>query len=474
MRFLVPLLLLFAAPAFAQDGLQQRVEAKLAEAGPGVRFGLVVTDAEGREIVAVNPEQRFIPASNTKMFTTAAVFWAMPGIDQPDAAGGNAVRIEGKHVVLVGNGDARMSSADDCAVDCLATLADAIAAKIRKVRDVIGDDTLFADQRWSPGMSWNNIPTTSGTGISALTLDDNELHVVVTPGEAGQPVKLASLGYFEIDNQIVTVASGGTEIGADRDPFSLKLRLTGTIAADAKPRTLNFGIDDPAHYAAWRLKGLLKARGVKVSGQVLARHRRQAANDDDVVIAELPVASMAAAPLAQLVPAPLKDDLRIINKASQNLHAELAIRRLGLAKGSGSIADGQVQVSAMLTAAGVPRTAYDFSDGSGMSSYNRVAPRGMTVFLKWIAAQPWGGAYRETLPIGGVDGTLSRRFKGTSLEGRIFAKTGTLNATNALSGWLVAKSGRTLTFSAFANDVPSGVRATPAMDAALVLVAEGN
>jgi D-alanyl-D-alanine carboxypeptidase/D-alanyl-D-alanine-endopeptidase (penicillin-binding protein 4) len=78
------------------------------------------------------------------------------------------------------------------------------------------------------------------------------------------------------------------------------------------------------------------------------------------------------------------------------------------------------------------------------------------------------------LPVGGVDGTLAKRFKGTALEQRLFAKTGTLNASAALSGYMIAKSGRTLTFSAYANDIPEGAHATDAMDAALLMVAEAN
>ena len=104
----------------------------------------------------------------------------------------------------------------------------------------------------------------------------------------------------------------------------------------------------------------------------------------------------------------------------------------------------------------------------------RAAPRGTVKMLRWIAGQPWGAMWRASLPIGGVDGTLARRFKGTALEGKIFAKTGTLNATNALSGYMIAKSGKTLTFSSFANDVPADASATKFIDAALVLVAEAN
>ncbi|WP_339561271.1 D-alanyl-D-alanine carboxypeptidase, partial [Pseudomonas sp. EA_65y_Pfl1_P113] len=88
-------------------------------------------------------------------------------------------------------------------------------------------------------------------------------------------------------------------------------------------------------------------------------------------------------------------------------------------------------------------------------------------------AQPWGAAWRATLPVGG-EGTLTRRFAGTALDHRLFAKTGTLNATNALSGYMIAKSGRTLTMAFYANDVPEGASATKAMDAALLLIASQN
>ncbi|MFX9154048.1 D-alanyl-D-alanine carboxypeptidase, partial [Acinetobacter baumannii] len=91
------------------------------------------------------------------------------------------------------------------------------------------------------------------------------------------------------------------------------------------------------------------------------------------------------------------------------LHAELMLRRIAIKNGSGSIADGQVAVRAMLAEAGVPRVAFDFADGSGMSSYNRVTPRGVVTFLRWVSAQPWGTAWRATLPVGG-EGMLARRF----------------------------------------------------------------
>lgn len=475
-RFLAALALVSAAstPATAQN-LQRKVETKLSEAPQGTRFGMVVVDERGREIVAVNPDGRFVPASNTKLFTTAAAYWTFPGIAQPDAGGGAAVRMEGPDVVLIGNGDARLSSAPECRTDCLNTLAEAIAKRTRTVRHVIGDDRAFPDQRWSPGMSWNNIPGWTGTGVSALTLDDNEVRLKVSPGPAGRQPVVEMLPYYQVENRATTVASGPTTISYDRDINGTLLRITGQIAAGAPSKILRLSVDDPAHYAALRLKALLEARGVRVSGQTSVRHRAATPMDDPKLRKGAVPARMPTAPvLAKLTPPPLADDVTITNKTSQNVHAELLLRRVGLQAGSGSIADGQARVEAMLTGAGVPRTAYDFSDGSGLSTYNRIAPRGTVTFLRWAAAQPWGAAWRASLPVGGVDGTLARRFKGTSLEGRVFAKTGTLNATSALSGYLVARSGRTLTFALIANDVPEDGNVSRVMDAALLLVAEGS
>lgn len=467
-------LALTAAPVSAQETPQQIAQSTLAGAGPGTRFGVVVVDDQGREVVSIDPEGRYIPASNTKLFTTAAAFWKLGALDQPDQLGGASVWLvpgRGKvpSVELVGRGDARLSSAPDCKVACLAQLADAIAARTRKVHDITGDDTHFVDQRWSLGMSWNNIPTRSGTGISALTLDDNEVKAVVTPGVVGKPPAVTLPAYFAVENTAQTVAAEPSTLSVDRMPGSRIVQVSGTLPATA-PRIITLGIDDPADYAAWKLSEMLKARGVKVSGRIAARHR---IDPQAGAMADRPP------PLDTVLPPPLAEDLRRINKESQNLHAELLLRRVGMVAGGdvradASVEGGQKVITAMLTEAGLKPHQFAFSDGSGMSTYNRIAPRGAVAFLRWTQNQPWGAKFRETLPIGGVDGTLAGRFRGTSLQGRIFAKTGTINATNALAGWFTARSGRTFTFAAYANDVPEGVSATRSVDATLVKIAESQ
>ena len=488
-HILIPLAFLgLVAPAFAAppvpadnvgETLQEKVARVLAQAPKGTRFGLLVTDERGREIVAVNPDQRFIPASTTKLFTTAAAYAVLSGINQPDEAGGAQVWLEsdgrqrkgGQNVVLFGRGDARMSSAADCKVNCLAQLADAVAAATRTVHDVIGDDTLWADQRWVPGMSWNNIGTDSGTAVSALNLDDNELRIAVSAGSIGKAPVVQIPSYFTLRNQAITAAPGSkTQLFVERAVNGAELRLYGTIAADAAPWSDRLGIDDPAHYAAWVLREMLLARGVKVNGKVRVRHRPAALSDLPDSGAPVPVlASTTPTPLASLVPPPVAEDVVIINKVSQNLHAQALFRRIGspiLSEQGASAAQRKV-----LEQAGIPALGFEFWDGSGMSTYNRISPRAAIALLRWTQAQPWGAQWLASLPIAGRDGTLKRRFVGTLLEANLIGKTGTLNATNALVGIFTTSRGQRLHFAFFANDVPAGTSAIPTMETALARIA---
>ena len=492
MRFLLAAVfaLSLATPAIAQQSeasvpssditarsLEDDVNAILAVAPEGTRFGLVVQRTNGQEILAIAPEQRFIPASNTKIYTTLAAYRLLPELQE--TAEGTGVRLEPVRggmvdVVLEGRGEATLSSASDCEVQCLAVLADAIAARTKQVRNVTGDATWYPDERWSAGMSWNNIPFRYGTAASALIVDDNELVLSIAPGSIGAPVRVETDGYYRIENRTRTVEGDANTIDIRRFPGSETLVVDGTLGADVDVTTFRLGVDDPAHRAAWRLARMLEERGVTISGTIDTRYRPLRPSDDPVNRGSTPLVQAPREEMfAQLRPERIDADIVTINKVSQNLHAELMLRRVGKLEGSGSMADAQSALEAMMAAAGLPRDGFVLADGSGMSSYNRLSPRTTARLLNWAAAQSWGAAWRESLPVGGTDGTLSRRFGETPLAGRIFAKTGSLNASRALSGYMTAASGETLVFSAFANDIPPGGEgaALAAMDAALLAVA---
>lgn len=457
----------------------------------GTRWGLLAVTTEGETVTEVRADDRFSPASNTKIFTTAAVFARLAGLDAVDPDDGTSVRLEpgaddgAPDVALIGAGDPLLGDGPACVETCLAELADAVAARTRRIGDVIGDDRLYPDERWGPGWSWEDMQTSFGTAVSALTVNDNVVLLEVTPGEViGAPLRTAWRAgddLLVLQTEAITVEEEEADLRLERRPGSDIVRLYGRMPVGSSAITLRIGIDDPAAAAAVRFRRLLEQRGVVIEGRVRARHRPLTLADDPIA-RETPatanqdrVAEADGVEVARLVRQPLAGSLRRIGKSSQNLYAELMLRRLGLIEGTGSRADGLVEVEAVLAEAGVERAAFDLHDGSGMSVYNRVSPRATTTFLRWTMSQPWGEAWRGTLPVGGRDGTLARRFVGTPLEGRIFAKTGSLNGVNALAGFLTAASGRTLVFSIYANDRPSTAGSSiEAMDRALLALAAEN
>lgn len=484
MRVILPALAALALSACAS--LSDRAAASLNSPGlKGVHWGLVVTTLEGRELIAINPDDRFLPASNTKLFTVAAAFHTIGDMTRSDPAFGTSIRLitgEGAppSLFLVGAGDPTLIDAADCQQNCLSDLANAVLLNgVRQVETVIADETLYPREPWPPGWNQEDMVTRSGAPISALTVNSNELGLIVRPGEdVGAPGEITYRNgpeLYDIDNHVDTIAADSpleTWVVAERIPGDIDIRVFGRIKAGADPVSLPVSVHDTAWAAGMRLKLLLESRGIPVTDGIEARYRPLRLFDDTTTAFTSPRPGIE---IARLVPRPLIEDVTFLMKQSQNLHAELLLRRVGLVAGDGSREAGLKQVETMLTDIGVPRWSWDFFDGSGMSTYNRVTPRTVTQLLRWTTQQPWGPAFRDTLPIGGVDGTIRRRFTGTSLEGRIFAKTGTLMGTNALSGFLTTKSGKTLIFSAHANDRPSGAPpAIDALDATLVTIAEMN
>ena len=150
---------------------------------------------------------------------------------------------------------------------------------------------------------------------------------------------------------------------------------------------------------------------------------------------------------------PLGLDIRVTNKVSQNLHAEMLLRLLGREKGtSASVAGGLDVLRGFLAQADVLPEEYAFYDGSGLSRQNLVSPHATVKLLRYAAKQSWGAEYIESLPQAGVDGTLASRFKALPAAAILRAKTGSLDHVNALSGYLTTARGQRLVFSIFGNN----------------------
>ncbi|MES2221271.1 MAG: D-alanyl-D-alanine carboxypeptidase/D-alanyl-D-alanine-endopeptidase [Acidobacteriota bacterium] len=480
-------------------------------------WGISITTLDGRLVYEKNDVQLFAPASNTKILTTStalALFGPNTTIETrvlapsaPDAQG----TVHGD-VTLVGAGDLSMSGRaypynekterPNPPLSALETLADQLQQHgVKRVEgNIVGDDTAFPQQPYGTGWAWDDLVWDYGAPISALTVNDNIVYLAVMPGaQAGHPLTFTwnpdvTSSFYTVENDARTsVAGSKPSLGLDRSLGSHEIRLFGTLPAGGPASHIALAIIDPAQFAATAFRQMLQARGITVTGAATPHHRPSV----DTAIYEqsvmrpltLPPATQPGnvAQIAPSIPAgavvlasrtsvPLLQDITVTNKVSQNLHAETWLRLLGQHFGEdGSIEEGARVVRAQMLRAGVQPQDFFFYDGSGLSPEDRITPRALTTLLRYIAEQPWGAQFRSTLPIGGVDGTLSDRFLHGPLHGQVFAKTGTLEEVNALSGYVTAKNGQTLVISVLCNGhMPEAKGITKTIDAIVTAAAETN
>jgi len=146
--------------------------------------------------------------------------------------------------------------------------------------------------------------------------------------------------------------------------------------------------------------------------------------------------------------------VRVVNKVSQNLHAEILLRLLGRERGTAGTIEGGLEVlRGFLTQANIASDQYVFYDGSGLSRQNLVSPHAIVQLLRYSSTQPWNAAYRSTFPVSGVDGSLSERLSAPRLQKRVLAKTGSLGGVKTLSGFATTDSGQTVVFSILSNNL---------------------
>jgi D-alanyl-D-alanine carboxypeptidase/D-alanyl-D-alanine-endopeptidase (penicillin-binding protein 4) len=170
------------------------------------------------------------------------------------------------------------------------------------------------------------------------------------------------------------------------------------------------------------------------------------------------------------------EDLKVINKVSQNLHAEMMLRLLGRERGSGgTVAGGLEVIRRWLLQADIRPEEYSLHDGSGLSRETLVTPHAIVKLLSYAARQPWGALYADTLPVGGIDGSLAERYKQPGVSGRVQAKTGALTHVNAISGYLTTNKGERVAFSVMVNNHLLGLaKALETMDTIVDLFIEGQ
>ena len=460
------LLIAIASPAASRPGDTVRAIIERG-AGGNAAWGVQIVELDtGKVRFEYNQNRLYVPASNTKLFSTALGLVRLGpdyrfhtrvlAASAPDAAG----TIPGD-LVLVGGGDPNLSGRvipylkNAKPGDPLGPI-DALAAQIaaRGVRNVTGgiagDDTWYPWEPYPEGWATDDLVWEYGAPVSALTIADNFITVRIRPGaQAGDPVAVSQvppLDYYTIDNRLRTVAGGETKVWLDRLPGSWLLSLWGTLRPGDAAQEHTIAIADPALFAAIALRDSLERHGVSVRGDASARHAWLNTVQDQEG-APAPPVQPEGIELASRESAPLVEDLRVTDKVSQNLHAELVLRAVARARRNiGTRRAGLVEMDAFLKEAGIEPSEYTLNDGSGLSRMNLVSPAAIVKLLRYMHRSPNRDAWVNLLPVGGEDGTLNTRFRGTAAAGKIFAKTGTVSHVSSLSGYARRANGRMLVF----------------------------
>lgn len=419
----------------------------------------------GKTLYSRNAAKGFRPASTLKLVTTAAALDTFGGPARLRTTIATAGRLDGLgrilgDVYLVGGGDPVLGGryVEGRATAAFEELAEGLwAAGVRRIEGrLVGHEGLFRGERRGPDWGWEDLVWWYGAEVSALSFNDDCAHLTVAGGErVGDPVVLerSPLSSYYAATSTATTSALGTkaELTLVRDPGSNLIRISGTYPLGDKPWEGWVALEDPARYAATVFAEVLEAKGIHIMGRI--------ATSSEPLPAGARVLAAHDSP-------PLADILKVVNKESHNLQAETLLRLLGArVKGEGSAEAGHEAVKEFLARIGVRSGGWALQDGSGLSRSDLVDPRGLVDLLAAMARHPQARAFRDSLPLAGIDGTLKSRLRGTRAEARLAAKTGTLHLVNALAGYATTPAGEPLAFAVMVNNhiAPSG-EATAAID----------
>jgi D-alanyl-D-alanine carboxypeptidase/D-alanyl-D-alanine-endopeptidase (penicillin-binding protein 4) len=467
-----------AQPPETLDSLRARIGAHLAQPryGPAAWGVKIVSLDTSATVFEQNPGKYFSPGSNAKLYSAALALDRLGGdyriktsvyaTARPDSSG----TIKGD-LIVYGRGDptlaARLNGGDyykpfEPFVNLL------VNAGVRKIEgDLIGDESYFTGPPFGSGWGWDDLQWYYGAEVSALSINDNSLDLFVKPAErAGLPCQITTgppTSFVTLMNRTQTGPKGsGSRLSVYRPVGENVVYVSGRLAIDDRPYTGSVAVHNPARLFVTLFKQLLAERGITLTGRarVIDWKYREVSPIDFKKLAEIGAVESP----------PIKDIVRETLKPSQNLYAQLLLLQVGASLPTPVSAQaspnpyrttedaGIDEMNLFLSEAGIKRGEVVLEEGSGLSRKNIITPSATVELLKYMSRHRWADAFRDGLPIAGIDGTLERRMRETPAEGNARAKTGSLRYVYTLSGYVTTAAGERLAFSILLNNSYSADR----------------
>lgn len=398
------------------------------------RWGILIeTLTKNITVYDRDSQYYFIPASTAKLLTTAAALQKL----------GANFRIRTSvygdtqgNIYVVGRGDPSLTETQ------LKDLAQQLKKRgINQINQLIAVDGYFTGLPIHPTWQWEDVQAGYGAPINSLILNQNSLDLKLAPQAVGQPLKVTwvrpeqSAGWT-IENQTRTVRENEPEfVRIGRDFSQPIIRISGQLRVGQAPESAYAAVIEPTDNFIQQFQKILLDSGIKVLKTSITSDFSHP--PEELAFVESP---------------PLSELIKTINLDSNNLFAESLLRTLGAQNSRGdSVELGLQEIKLILNQLGVDPKGYQLVDGSGMSRNNLVTPSALVQTLRIMATSPTAEFYQNSLPIGGVSGTLKRRFTDNSATGIVQAKTGTMRGATSLSGYISPPDYQPLVFSITIN-----------------------
>ena len=406
---------------------------------------MIISLSRGDTLFTESPDAMMQPASTMKMYTSVLA------LDRfgPDYEFKTAALRDGQvgpdgmltgNLYLRGSGDPSLAPRFWGTLNPMDSLARLVAGTgVRHVHgDIVGDASAFDPQLVPEGWQSRYLGAAYAARVSALSLNENLVWVVVQ-ADGKKPIVTLDPATTTIPVQSTVRVVGGSRgrISAVRQKDGTIL-VRGTIGADAPQQRYSLVVDDPASFTTGALRAALEKAGVTVDGRVTVGATPSTATE---------VASITSPPLGNIIAE--------MNRESINLYAELLFRDAAHAAQPDQVGSAQTGLTTLRTLLSGKISArpedVQASDGSGLSVLDRVTPRSMVELLSFAHQAPWGATFHASLPLEGESGTLRHRARHTPARGNLHAKTGTTNTVASLGGYVTAKNGEILAFSFIYN-----------------------
>jgi len=413
-----------------------------------VRFSVKVVDpGSGKTVFEHNAHTPMIPASNMKLITTAAALkYLGPSYQYRTRIGlcGDTLAVIGSGDPLLGDErtDARYGRKDDWLFERIAEILK--RAGVTDINDIIVDSSVFDDQRVHPEWPADQLNRPYACEVSGLNFNGN--CISITAHNLNGTIDILTnpkTTYLQITNKVKALNKGRSAIGAYRTARPNKIIVKGKCRKQAGPFAV--AIERPAGFFGFLLAEKLSGYGINVHGRLVEKRL-----DKSRVFAEL---FQTATPIA--------DCLARCNKDSFGLAAEALVKTIAATAepggNNGNWATGTRLVSEYLLALGVAQNEFRIDDGSGLSKKNKLSANVLTTVLLDVYSSQNQPVYRNSLAIGGVDGTIAKYFREKAYKGKILGKTGYIKTVKSFSG-ICSGKGRDYLFAIVANNANGKTR----------------